>query len=336
MRLIDPLALVLLALVPVYLWLRWPRRKRPPRTSVSLPALGLLNSVPRVGRERWLWLPVVLRAAAFTLIVVALARPRMPGEVSEEKLRGRNVVLALDISSSMKAKDLGDESRLETAKRILAHFASERRDDFMGLVLFASRPFTQAPLTNDLGVLGQLISTADIGLLPDGTAIGSALAMGENQLKNLPRNSGVIVLVTDGGNNTGTPDPLTAASIARAIGVRIYAIGVGAAGGARPAYVERDAWWRRGMVQGEDSTFTARDEQLLRRVADISGGAYFRATDANALAAIMNRIDRLEKSELHIRDVRSWRELFVPLTLAALLLLAAELALRTTWLRTLP
>jgi Ca-activated chloride channel family protein len=155
-------------------------------------------------------------------------------------------------------------------------------------------------------------------------------------LKNLPRNSGVIVLVTDGGNNTGTPDPLTAASIARAIGVRIYAIGVGAAAGARPAYVERDAWWRRGMVAGEDSTFTARDEQLLRRVADISGGAYFRATDASALAAIMNRIDRLEKSELHVRDVRSWRELFVPLTIAALLVLAAELALRTTWLRTLP
>jgi Ca-activated chloride channel family protein len=336
MRLTDPLALVLLALVPVYLWMRWPRRGRPPRTTVALPALSLLDRIPRAGRERWLALPVILRAAALTLMIVAIARPRMPGQVTDERLRGRNVMLALDISSSMKARDLGDESRLETAKRVLAHFASERRNDFMGLVLFASSPFTQAPLTNDPTVLGQLISTSDIGLLPDGTAIGSALAMAENQLKDLPRNSGVIVLVTDGGNNTGTPDPITAASIARAIGVRIYAIGVGAAEGARPAFVESDAWWRRGMSQEEDSTFTAHDEQLLRRVAEISGGAYFRATDASMLSKIMIRIDELEKSELHVRDVRSWRELFVPLATAALLLLSAELTLRSTWLRTLP
>lgn len=337
MRLAEPQALVLLALVAVYLWLRWPRRTRAPRRSIALPTLALLDEVPRAGRERWLWLPVLLRVVALALIVLAIARPQSPGDVRDERLSGRNIVLVLDISSSMKATDLGAASRLETAKRVLTDFVRARHGDFIGLVVFASHPFTQAPLTDDDGVLAELIARADIGLLADGTAIGSALAMAENKLKDLPRNSGVIVLVTDGGNNVGNPDPLTAASLARAIGVRIYAVGVGAVSAGPAQLTERDAWWRRGMARArEDSAFSSSDEMALRQVAAVSGGVYYRAADADALRAVVERIDQLEKSEIEVHDVRSWREHFVPLVVAALLLLAIEMTLRATWLRTLP
>ncbi|HEY9478546.1 MAG TPA: VWA domain-containing protein [Gemmatimonadaceae bacterium] len=337
MRLANPFALALLVLVAGYLWLRWPRRTLAPRRSMALPTLALLDEVPRAGRESWLWLPVLLRAAALALLVVAIARPQSPGDIRDERLSGRNIVLVLDISSSMKATDLGAASRLETAKRVLTDFVRSRRGDFIGLVVFASRPFTQAPLTDDDGVLAELIARADIGLLADGTAIGSALAMAENKLKDLPRNSGVIVLVTDGGNNVGNPDPLTAASLARAIGIRIYAVGVGAPSDGPAPLTERDAWWRRGMAHAqEDSTFSTNDEKTLQQVAAASGGVYYRAANASALREVVERIDQLEKSEIRVRDVRSWREHFVPLVVAAILLLALEMTLRTTWLRTLP
>ena len=342
MRFAEPWAFALLAIIPAYLWFAWPRRRRAPPAALGLPALRLLESAPPSRRERALWWPVALRALGLLALVIALARPRSPGEVRDISTKGRNIVIALDISSSMKALDFAPDNRITAAKHVLARFIDQRRGDFMGLVIFASRPFTQAPLTDDRGVLTELLDRVDIGLLPDGTAIGTALAMSENHLKDLPRNSGVILLLTDGGNNTGAPDPLVAARIARAIGVRIYVIGMSARPGSR---LPSDAWVRgmgqrylqRELAYGEEpAVLSARDEQLLRSVAAISGGAYYRATDERALDDIVDEIDHVEKSSLDEREVLTWNEHASWFLVPALVLLSLELALRTTWLRTVP
>lgn len=340
MRFAEPWVLLLLALVPAYLWFAWPRRRRPSGT-LGLPALALLGAPPS-RRARSLWWPVALRALALAALIVALARPRSPGDVHDVTTNGRNIVLALDVSSSMKALDFAPENRITAAKHVLARFIDERPGDFMGLVVFASRPFTQAPLTDDRAVLLDLLQRVDIGMLPDGTAIGTALAMAENHLKDLPRHSGVIVLITDGGNNTGAPDPITAARIARAIGVRIYTIGMSARPGER---TPNDAWVRgmgqeyarRELAYGEQpATLSARDEELLRTVASVSGGAYYRATDLTSLDAIVRDIDRAEKSRLREREVLTWHEYAAWLLVPALVFLGVELVLRSTWLRTVP
>ncbi|HEX6534461.1 MAG TPA: VWA domain-containing protein [Gemmatimonadaceae bacterium] len=330
MHFADPRLLWLLALVPLYLWARWPRRRRPPRDRLGYSALPLLGGAPASARTRWAPLPTALRALALALGVVALARPRANGEVTDIELRGRNVMLALDISSSMKALDFQAGNRLDAAKRVLGDFVRARAGDFLGLVLFAGRVFTQAPLTNDREALQELLARADIGMLPDGTAIGTALAVSESRLKDLPHGSGVIVLVTDGGNNTGAPDPLTAAAAARALGIRIYAVGVSARAAAAPSLSSRPA------TMEAPTPLSTRDETLLRRIAEVSGGAYFRATDRDGLARALREIDAREKTPLHLREVRSQRELFAWLAGPALLLLVAELALDATWLRRVP
>lgn len=315
----DPWAFVLLALVAADAW-----RDRRPRQWVALPMV----ETPSTPRVRWARVPPWLRTAALALIVVALARPRVEGQVRETTMRGRNVMLALDISSSMKARDLGDASRIDLAKRVLAEFVSRRPNDFLGLVVFAGRAFTQAPLTTDDAVVLDLLRRADIGLLPDGTAIGTALAMAEVHLEDLPKGSGVIVLLTDGGNNTGTPDPLTAAAIARALGIRVYAVGVSS---------NKVSSHEIPASMGEaPSSLTTFEERLLRRIATTSGGQYYRATDNAALEQVMGEIDRLERTELTLREVLSYRELFwIPLVLSLLLLAVAAL-LRSTMLRGVP
>jgi Ca-activated chloride channel homolog len=297
---------------------------RRPAHWVALPA----SEIPETRRARWARLPAWLRTAALALFVIALARPRVDGAVRETKLRGRNVMLALDISSSMKARDLGDASRIDVAKRVLADFVARRNHDFLGLVVFAGRAFTQAPLTTDEGVVLDLLHRADIGLLPDGTAIGTALAMAELHLEDLPRGSGVIVLLTDGGNNTGKPDPLTAAAVARALGIRVYAVGVSANGTSRSEIP---------ATMGEaPSSLTTAEERLLQRIASTSGGRYYRATDNAALESVMAQIDRAERTELTLREVSSYRELFwIPLVLG-LTCLVSSAVLRSTVLRGVP
>ncbi|MBX6331571.1 MAG: BatA domain-containing protein, partial [Gemmatimonadaceae bacterium] len=169
MHFAEPRALWLLALVPLVLWAAWPRRRRPPRARLGYSVLALLERASRGVRARWAWLPIALRAAVFALVVLALARPRRPAEVREERVRGRNVVIAIDISSSMKAPDFRGGNRLDASKRVLADFIARRSADFLGMVLFAGRAFTQAPLTNDHAVLTELLQRAEIGMLPDGT-----------------------------------------------------------------------------------------------------------------------------------------------------------------------
>jgi Ca-activated chloride channel homolog len=328
----DPWAFALLIAVVAEAWLTWPRRRRAPSARMGFPAVPFLAEAGRRGRVRWTLLPSALRTGALCLMVVAIARPRADGERRDTPVTGRNIVLTLDISSSMKALDFRNGSRLDAAKHVLAEFVARRRRDFLGLVVFAGRAFTQAPLTNDGSVLLDLLRRADIGLLPDGTAIGTALAMSEYHLKDLPRESGVIVLITDGGNNTGYPDPLAAAEAARALGIRIYTIGV-SSGGATP--VALYATGRPATMEAPSALSTA-EERTLRRIASISGGRYYRAADDAALSRVLADVDGLERTERRLHEVLSYREYgTIPLTIA-LLLLTAELALRATWLRTVP
>jgi Ca-activated chloride channel family protein len=199
-------------------------------------------------------------------------------------------------------------------------------------VVFAGRAFTQAPLTTDADVVLDLLGRADIGMLPDGTAIGTALAMSESHLEDLPRESGVIVLLTDGGNNTGYPGPLAAAEAARALGIRIYTIGVSSHGATPIAPYETG----RPATMEAPSSLTSREEQTLERIASISNGRYFRVSDDSTLVHVFAQIDGLERTDRHLSEVVSYHEYFVIPLAAAVLLIAGELLLRATWLRTIP
>jgi len=331
-RFADPWSFALLALVAADAWRTRARRGGAAARYLGFPAVAFLGDAAGGGRTRWLPLPAALRTLALALIVIALARPRADGERRDIPVRGRNIVLTLDISSSMKALDFRTGNRLEVAKRVLADFVARRRGDFLGLVVFAGRAFTQAPLTNDADVTLDLLRRADIGMLPDGTAIGTALAMSESHLQDLPRGSGVIVLLTDGGNNTGFPDPLVAAEAARALGIRIYTIGVSSRGATPVAPYETG----RPATMEAPSTLSSREEQILQRIASISGGRYFRVSDDGALTHVLSEIDALERTERHLSEVLSYREYFVVPLSAAVVLLMLELVLGATWLRTIP
>lgn len=336
MRFADPLFLVLLPILAGYIWFARSRTERSLAAYIAFPPLSLLDQDSGGRRVQWSALLPGLRVASAALLIVALARPQGVYEAQDVRLHGRNIVVALDISSSMKAVDFRPGNRLEVAKHVLADFVRARQGDFVGLVVFASRALTQVPLTNDTHVVNEMLDRVDIGLLPDGTAIGTALAMSANHLKNFRRGSSAIVLITDGGNNTGSPDPLVAADIAHALGLRVYTIGVSSQDSTAAA-IRSTVQATPGRPYAEvPSTLSARDEDVLRRIASRTGGRYYRATDPAALTGVMTSIDQLEKTELHLREVRGYHEYFAYLLLPALLLLALHLALRATWLRTLP
>jgi Ca-activated chloride channel family protein len=272
----------------------------------------------------------VLRLAGLALLIVALARPQVPHDLREIKLRSRNIMVALDISSSMKAGDFQPGNRLEVARGVLREFVRQREGDLIGLVTFAGRTFLQAPLTPDTDLLGETIERVDIGMLPDGTAIGTALAMSLNQLKELPAEASVIVLITDGANNTGKPSPFAAAEAARALGVRIHAIGLSTAD---TAQTDRNLIWRWGRAPAR---LTRSDEAALTRISSRTGGQFYRATDPEALRRIMSEIDPLERQDVIIHETRDYQELYHLALIPALLLLGLELALAMTWLRAIP
>src|SRR5215213_3358747 len=330
MRLADPAFLALL-LVPLGYGLAWwARRRRLPISRLALPSLSFLSAAHPGIRERSRRVLPALRLLGLSLTILAMTRPQAPRDVREIRLRSRNIMLALDISSSMKAGDFQPGNRLAVARRVLTEFIQGRHGDLVGLVLFAGRAFLQAPLTPDLQLLQATMKRVDIGMLPDGTAIGTALALGLNQLKDLPVKASTIVLITDGANNTGKPTPLLAAEAARSLGVRIQAIGLSTLD---TSSVALNGVWRVGSTTPR---LTSRDEAALQRMAERTGGRYYRATDPQALQGIMSEIDRLERSEVHVAEIRDFRELYPFFLIPALLLLLLELGLRAVWLRSLP
>jgi len=272
----------------------------------------------------------ILRALALAVLIVALARPQF-GEREEVVVsEGIDIMLAIDISGSMRAEDFQPDNRLQVAKRVAREFIEGRKGDRIGLVVFASSAYTQCPLTTDYGVLLRMLDEVDFGGIKDGTAVGMAIAASANRLREAASPSRVVVLLTDGRNNAGTIDPLTAARLADAVGVRIHTIGAGGLEDA-PYPVEDPVFGRRYVRMPVQI-----DEETLRRVAQATGGSYFRAVDAGALAEVYGQIDAMEKTRVETRTYVDYSEFGSALLLPALALLLLEIALGAGPLRRLP
>lgn len=318
----HPWLLLLLIVLPVLLI--WRRR----RADIRPPALlwGSAVSLPDPGVMRWLWLAVrILPWAALALTLVAAARPQQGIQQSEVDSRGVDIAIAIDISPSMRAGDMGGGDRLQVARATARDFIKGRPHDRLGLVGFAATAFTQCPLTLDHETLLDLLDQLDYGLAADGTAIGMGLATAVQRLRESKTPSKVAVLLTDGENNRGAIDPLTAADLARALGVRVYTILVG-----RPAIVpvpKFDPLLGRTIVMEQVSV----DDKPLIEIARRTGGRFFRAGDAASLTAIYNEIDRMERAPIRALVYREYRDLG-PLMLAiAAIFLALYAWSNATW-----
>ena len=322
----SPAWLLLLLLLPVG-WL-WSRRRR--RRALVLPALATAGDLPRTWRERLRAAPEILRAIAFVLGVMALARPQQLEAGRPVTTSGVDIILALDASGSMKAEDFQPRNRLEVAKQAAIEFVGDRPSDRIGLVSFAGQAVTQAPLTLDHEAVEGAIGRVQIGALAEGTAIGTALATSVNRLRPSDARSRVVILLTDGVNNAGQIDPLTAAETARALGVRVYTIGVGTTGEA--PYLLEDPRFGRRYVR----VVVRIDEDVLRDISGRTGGRYYRATDPQALAAVYHEIDRLERSPLSGRRPVVRLDRYLWLLLPALGGVILEGILRGTLFRRLP
>lgn len=322
----DPWVLALLVLLPAVFWLRARSFRRPAIRYSAVSDAAAAN--PGVSRVATL-LPRALRALAFVAFVVALARPQTGITNETVRTEGIDIVMVLDVSSSMLAEDL-EPNRLEAAKAVGSDFVGGRTNDRIGLVAFAGQAFTQAPLTFDYSVVQSLLGDLETGMIEDGTAVGMGLATAVKRLQASPAESKVVVLLTDGRSNRGEIGPVTAAQMAQALGVRVYTIGAGSQGTARVPVSDGRGGTRYAQMRVDI------DEATLQEVADITGGRYFRATDTESLAAIYAEIDELERTEVEIENFTQFGEEF-PLPLAAgFLLLALEFVLRHTALRRLP
>jgi len=323
----DPWMFGLLLLLPLVYWLR--ARSTHRLGSIRFSAVDTVRETGQ-GRSRWLLrIPGTLRGLALVVMIFALARPQT-GVTSESVLtEGIDILMVMDVSSSMLAEDL-EPNRLEAAKAVAADFVAGRRSDRIGLVAFAGEAFTQAPLTLDYGVVQSLLAELEVGIIEDGTAVGMGLATAVKRLQASEAESQVVILLTDGRSNRGEIGPATAAQMAQALGVRVYTIGVGTQGTARVP-VDDPVYGRRYTTMRVDI-----DEAALQEMADRTGGRYFRATDNESLAAIYEEIEELETTEVEIENYTQYAERF-PLVLAlGMLLLILDVGLSQTVLRKLP
>jgi Ca-activated chloride channel family protein len=320
----SPWVLALLIVLPVWWVVR--RRRRPP--AIVFSRVSVLASGPRAGSATTLFL-FLLRNLLLASTIVALSRPRSGAHAEDVTSEGINIVLAIDLSSSMLAQDFQPQNRLEVAKDVVKRFIAARTSDRIGVVAFAAEALTQVPLTTDYPVVNAAVDNLAAGQLEDGTAIGTAIATAANRLRDAPGRSKVMILLTDGVNNRGSIDPRTAAKAAAAFGIRIYGIGVGTEGMA-PVPVGRGLFGLRYEMQKVEI-----DDALLSDVARATGGRYFRARDPAALQRITEQIDALERSPVRTRSYVRYAELFRwPLSLM-LVALAAELLL-VAWKGPLP
>ncbi len=322
-----PYLLYLLLLLPLVLLWYW-RQNRKRSAAITYSNLGVFKELKTTVRERLRHLPFILRLIGLGLLIVALARPQSFSAGENVYTEGIDVAMLLDISGSMLAEDL-KPNRLEAAKEVIDEFVAGRTTDKIGLVVFAAESFTQCPLTIDYPVLRGLLKEIKSGIIEDGTAIGTAIANGVNRLKDSEAKSKVIILLTDGVNNSGEIDPITAAQIAKKFGIRIYTVGVGTQGEA-PYPFQTPFGKRYQMVQVDI------DEKTLNEVAEITDGKYFRATDNKKLEEIYKTIDKLEKTRIEVTSYRKAKELFYGWLGAGLLIILLELILSKTYLRKLP
>jgi Ca-activated chloride channel family protein len=286
----------------------------------------------RAPRTLRYWLrhaPIVLRLVAFVMFIIALARPVEITHESETTTDGIDIVLSMDISGTMLARDFKPD-RLTAAKRLAAEFVAERRGDRIAVVAFAGEAFTQAPLTSDQATVETMLSRLRSGVVEDGTAIGNGLATAVNRLRESSAKSKVIILLTDGVNNRGQVSPLMAAEIARDMGIKVYTIGVGTRG--RAPYPAVDIFGNQTTVMADVEI----DEELLREIASMTGGKYYRAVDNDALRAIYDEINTLEKSKVQVTEYQNYEEHFIVWVVLGLLLLCLEFLFDKVVLNRLP
>ena len=318
----------MLGLIPLITWYREQQKKKISSAALDMPVT--LEKVPLTWRIRlYRWIEPMFWLAA-GLIIIAMARPQ--SENSEEVIKGEgiDIFLVMDLSSSMLARDF-DPDRLTVSKRVATDFISHRTYDGIGLVVFAGESYTQCPLTHDHDVVIDYLQSLECGQLEDGTAIGMGLAAAVNRLKDSKAKSKVVVLLTDGVNNAGYIRPATASDIAKEFGIKVYTIGIGSYGQAlSPVRRRANGEYMFGLTNVEI------DEDLLKSIADETGGKYYRAASAASLQQTYDDIDKLEKTEVEVTAYKHYHELYyIPLTLG-LLLLGLLLVMRSTVLRTLP
>ncbi len=324
----TPLAFALLLLVPLLAW-DYFRRHQKRRASIRFPSLAVVKKLPHSKAYRFRHSLTVFRLLAIALLIIALARPQQGETLEEVTTQGVDISLVLDVSSSMKTMDLRP-NRLISAKKVIENFIAGRKHDRIGLVVFAGHSYTQCPLTLDYSVLIQLLRRVDFGHVEDGTAIGTAILNGVNRLRSSTAKSKVIVLLTDGQNNAGEVDPVTASRAAQALGIKVYTIGVGKDGD-QPIEVDDPVFGKRIVAMHSDV-----DMPMLQQIATLTGGKCYRAQDSKALQDIYETIDKLEKTEIKTNSYSRYRELFMPLAFVALLFLMLESILAQTRFRKAP
>lgn len=317
--------LVVPLLIAYYIW-----RERQGGASIIISTTDALRTAPRTLRYYLRHIPFSLRTVALVLLIIAAARPQSVEHETKTTTEGIDIVMALDISGSMLARDFKPD-RLTSAKRVASEFVATRTGDRIGLVVFAGEAFTQSPLTTDQSSLQTLLGRIKSGVVEDGTAIGNGLATALNRLRESDSKSKVVILLTDGVNNRGQISPLTAAEIAKELGVKVYTIGVGRNGEAPyPLFDERGR---------EVQTVTMKveiDEEILRKIASETGGEYFRATDELSLIKIYEQINSMEKSRVERFELTHINEEYLIFVLWALALLTLEFVLKYIVLKRIP
>lgn len=323
-RFADPWLLILLFVVPLMVFYEL---KKMGISRIRFSSLETLKSLKPARSLAWRRVLLVMRCAAMSLLIMALARPQSGTTSTEIITEGVDIMLCLDTSGSMNALDFQLENkrvnRLQVVKKVVDEFIRGRQNDRIGMVVFAEEAFTQCPLTLDYGVLLSFLDRLEIGMAGDTTAIGSALATCVKRLKDLKSKSKIIILLTDGRNNTGTISPATAADIAKTHGIKVYTIGVGTEGEA-PFLVD-SLFGKHYVYQKVDL-----DEETLKEIARKTGGRYFRATNTEALKTIYQQIDKMEKTEAKVKEYMEYDELFMYFLIPALCLIVIEILLANT------
>lgn len=317
---------LLIIIAPMIAWYIWKNKNNSAKYQLSNLKAFQKSPLPAVYYLRHILF--LFRLSAVILLIVALARPKVIIENSTSTTEGISISMAIDISSSMLAKDF-DPDRLEVAKNEAINFISGRPNDRVAVVAFAGESFTQCPLTTDHATAINLLQDLETGIIEDGTAIGLGLANAITRLKDDDAKSKVVILLTDGVNNSGSIAPLTAADMAASLGIRVYTIGIGKNGTAPfPVQTPFGTQYQQMEVQI--------DEDMLQEIADKTGGAYFRATDGEKLSEIYQEIDKLEKTIFLKEENTQYKDYFMPFLIIALLLLITEIALSNTILKTNP
>ena len=321
-NLASPAWLLLLLAAPLLAWAHHRRASLGALTYSRLPAAG----AGRRPRGAWrLHLPFYARLLAFVCLVLALARPQLGYAWEESLTEGIDIQLALDISGSMGAEDFQPKDRLTVAKQVVKEFIAGRTGDRIGVTVFSGAAMTRAPLTTDREMLGTIVDGVELNTLPDGTAIGVALASAAARLRDSQAKTKVVVLVTDGANNAGAIDPVSAAALCKGLGLKVYTIGVGSGGRVPVPLPMQDPVTGRTVIRRVVMNAPV-DEELLRQIAGRTGGQFFRATDREGLRRIFQSIDQLEKTPLQVKRYVRYREAFPPLVWAGLALLLLPLA----------